>query len=129
VTPTRAVVAFADRETGWVEFGADGLWRVSNVPISDRFNLDDVVDVDLDGAIGAVRAVRSRRWPRKSRLVYSEPALWTRLSEHIRGSGMGWTEGWGRCRAGVAHDDRLTLGFVQLADPNARLEPLGLEPL
>lgn len=120
-------VYLSPSETGWVARGTDGLWRVSNVPVlATRFNLDDVVEFDAEGTL---RGPLHRRWPLKSLVVFSRPDLWVPLSHRVRTSGMGWTEGWGRCRCGVAHDERLTLAFLRLTDPGAVIEPLSLEPL
>ncbi len=102
-------VWFGPNETGWAGV-KNGKVTLNNIPLEPDVNLDDEVELsEVDGVQTILRVV-NRCWPMKSRLTY-EPntgKAWLTVSNAIRDSGLGWTEGYVNGQAGVAHVPGLT---------------------
>jgi hypothetical protein len=67
-------VRFDEGETGWGREVEPGRVLIDNIPISDRLNIDDLVEVDPKetGFLNIIR-VLERAFPGKTAIRYSEP--------------------------------------------------------
>ena len=124
-------VRFAAEETGWAR-REDGKILLSNIPQAADLTIDDEVelgDPTICSCCPTIRRVVNRQWPLKSKVHYAPAgrACWIVVSNAIRESGLGWTEGWGKGVGGVAHTKELTQSHLNalLADSGVTARLVG----
>ena len=100
-------VVYEDGETGWVEDLGDGTFRIANVPMSDRVNMNDVVTIKEKHGRPTVDKVVRRAFTKKSGIEYPKPFAknYKKLCRALEGEG--WAlEGQIEGMALLAHDGR-----------------------
>jgi hypothetical protein len=65
-------IRYAKGETGWAEAMGDGTYRIDNIPLTDRLNIDDLVRCRLndEGELIVSRRLK-RRYPEKTAIRYT----------------------------------------------------------
>lgn len=81
-------IRFAKDETGWAEDMGNGTYRIDNIPLTERLNIDDIVRCRLndDGWL-VVRRRLKRRYPEKTTVRYERAEQYRLLQRKVQGAG------------------------------------------
>ena len=81
-------VRYAKGETGWAEEMGNGTYRIDNIPLTDRLNIDDVVRCRRNeaGELVVRRRVK-RRYPEKTAIRYEQEEQYGLLREKVLEAG------------------------------------------
>ena len=81
-------IRYARGETGWAEDLGDGQYRIDNIPLTDRLNIDDLVRcrVNDDGELVVSRRLQ-RRYPEKTAVRYERAEQYRLLRQKVLAAG------------------------------------------
>lgn len=119
---------YGQREHGWIEVLGGGKYRIANVPISDRLNMNDVVTCTSVNGYLVVDEVLSSEFPNKTLVYYDTREQYRALWEASSASG-NKTEGMiaPYVRDGVFNRGLALVNHKDDFDPIKILEDLGVE--
>jgi hypothetical protein len=81
-------IRYAKGETGWAEEMDDGTFRIDNIPLTNRLNIDDLVRCRWNDAGEFVVSRRlRRRYPEKTAIRYEEEEQYRLLREKVLEAG------------------------------------------
>ena len=81
-------IRYARGETGWAEDLGNGQYRIDNIPLTDRLNIDDLVRcrVNDDGELVVSRRLK-RRYPEKTAVRYERAEQYRLLRQKVLAAG------------------------------------------
>src|SRR5215471_11049731 len=81
-------IRYARGETGWAEDLGNGQYRIDNIPLTDRLNIDDLVRcrVNDDGELVVSRRLK-RRYPEKTAVRYERAEQYRSLRQKVLAAG------------------------------------------
>jgi hypothetical protein len=81
-------IRYAKRETGWAEDLGGGKYRIDNIPLTDRLNIDDLVRCRLngDGELVVSRRLK-RRYPEKTAVRFERAEQYRLLRQKVLAAG------------------------------------------
>jgi hypothetical protein len=81
-------IRYAKGETGWAEEMGDGKYRIDNIPLTDRLNIDDLVRCRFndDGELVVSRRLK-RRYPEKTAIRYERAKQYRLLQQKVLKAG------------------------------------------